>query len=141
MCKLSGINKSITILNPDCEIDDDSGTIFNGFDPDNGFRYYFNGTIYGYENSTAQAYAEKYGYNFESIAEIENPETLLGDANCDGEISVADATLVLQYCGNRDKYKLSEQGLINSDVDGTAGISAVDALRIQQYDAGVIDKF
>ncbi|MDE6783978.1 MAG: dockerin type I repeat-containing protein, partial [Ruminococcus sp.] len=76
-------------------------------------------------------------YNFESIGEIEVTETLSCDANCDGEISVADATLILQYCGNKDKYKLSEQGLINADVDGTAGISAVDALVIQQVDAGI----
>ncbi|MDE6783904.1 MAG: leucine-rich repeat protein, partial [Ruminococcus sp.] len=133
--------ESITILNPDCEIDDDSGTIFNGFDPDNGFRCYFNGTIYGYENSTAQAYAEKYVYNFEAMHESDIPETLSGDANCDGEVSVADATLILQYCGNKDKYKLSERGIINAAVDGTVGISAVDALKIQQYDAGIIDKF
>ncbi|MDE5763682.1 MAG: leucine-rich repeat protein [Ruminococcus sp.] len=131
--------KEITILNPDCEIYDSIDTVCNGFDDDrNG---YFNGTICGYENSTAQAYAEKYGYNFEAIKENEKPETLLGDANCDGEISVADATLILQYCGNKDKYNLTEQGKINADIDGTAGISAVDALMIQQYDAGIINKF
>ncbi|MDE6775324.1 MAG: dockerin type I repeat-containing protein [Ruminococcus sp.] len=65
--------------------------------------------------------------------------TLSGDANCDGKLSVADATLVLQYCGNKDKYTISEQGLLNADVDGTAGISAVDALIIQQVDAGIYD--
>ncbi|MDE6774750.1 MAG: lysophospholipase, partial [Ruminococcus sp.] len=70
----------------------------------------------------------------------ESTRTLYGDANCDGEISVADATLILQYCGNKDKYTLQEQGLINADVDGTAGISAVDALTIQRYDAKQIDK-
>ena len=55
---------SIVTENPDCEIYDSSRTINNGYidgDPN------FNGTIYGYEDSTAQAYAEKYGYTFESL--------------------------------------------------------------------------
>ncbi len=56
--------ESITILNPDCQIHSDKSTIKNGFDS-NG--EYFNGTIYGYTNSTAQEYAERYGYNFEPI--------------------------------------------------------------------------
>ncbi|MDE6785103.1 MAG: Ig-like domain-containing protein [Ruminococcus sp.] len=64
---------------------------------------------------------------------------LKGDANCDGEVSVADATLVLQYCGNKDKYTLSDTGMLNADVDGEAGISAKDALIIQMFDAGVIN--
>jgi len=49
---------SITIKNSDCEIDGSS----LGLDINN-----FNGVIYGYENSTTQAYAEKYGYKFESL--------------------------------------------------------------------------
>ena len=48
--------ESITILNPECEIYDSSFTLFQ-----------FTGTIYGYENSTAQEYAEKYDYNFSVI--------------------------------------------------------------------------
>ncbi|MDE6784994.1 MAG: hypothetical protein K2J26_06465, partial [Ruminococcus sp.] len=80
------------------------------------------------------------------VVEPTNPETpdvsvtLAGDVNCDNEVSVADATLLLQYIGNGDKYKLSEQGKANADVDGESGISAVDALTIQMYDAGVVKK-
>lgn len=61
----------IKILNPECEIHDSEGTISNGYNGDYDYSntdYYFNGTIYGYENSTAQAYAEKYGYNFKAIS-------------------------------------------------------------------------
>lgn len=64
---------------------------------------------------------------------------LKGDANCDGEVSVADATLVLQYCGNKDKYKISDTGMLNADVDGEAGISPKDALIIQMFDAGAVN--
>lgn len=60
----------IAILNPHCYIYDDSSTISNEYD------YYtekgiFNGIIYGYNNSTAQAYAEEYGYRFESLGDYE----------------------------------------------------------------------
>ena len=63
---------------------------------------------------------------------------MLGDSNCDGEVSIADATLILQYIGNKDKYVLSPVGMINADVTGNGdGISPLDALFIQRVDAGV----
>lgn len=62
-----------------------------------------------------------------------------GDANCDGSVDIADATLILQYIGNSDKYKLTEQGMKNADVyEAGGGITAMDSLAIQKYDAGVI---
>ena len=64
--------------------------------------------------------------------------TLVGDANCDGKTSVADAVAILQSIGNRDKYALSEQGMINADVDGNAGVTGMDALVLQQVDSGMI---
>ena len=59
----------MTIKNPECEIADFAGTISNYTD-ENYKNDYFNGTIYGYENSTAQAYAENYGYAFELIGNV-----------------------------------------------------------------------
>ncbi|MDE6775564.1 MAG: glycoside hydrolase family 9 protein, partial [Ruminococcus sp.] len=73
-----------------------------------------------------------------NTTEKPSDKSMAGDSNCDGEVTIADATLILQYCGNKDKYHLSEQGLINADVDGTAGISAVDALTMIKYDSGII---
>ncbi len=72
-----------------------------------------------------------------------DPETenLLGDANLDGKVTVADAVAILQSIGNRDKYELKPQGKINADVDGVEGVTANDALTIQKLDAKVIDKF
>ncbi|MDE5764867.1 MAG: DUF4832 domain-containing protein [Ruminococcus sp.] len=121
------------------------------------YEWYCNGEILKDFNS-AEIYLENltdkdsgdYTVRIKSVSGVEKTVTafrlevignrqdnLYGDANCDGEVSVADATLILQYCGNKDKYSLEEQGKINADVDGTAGISAVDALVIQQVDAGV----
>ncbi len=48
---------SVTILNPNCEIYDSEYTIYSG------------ATIYGYPGSTAQLYAEKYGYELVSMEE------------------------------------------------------------------------
>jgi hypothetical protein len=69
----------------------------------------------------------------------DKPEvTLKGDANVDGKVTVADAVAILQSIGNKDKYALKPQGKINGDVDGVAGITGSDALRIQMLDAGKI---
>ena len=68
----------------------------------------------------------------------EEPSVLWGDANCDGKVEIADATLILQYLTNKDEYKLTAQGMRNSDVIGNSdGVTAQDALVIQQLDAGI----
>ena len=115
---------SVTIKNPDCEIFDDKSTF-----PDTT-------TIYGYPNSTAQAYAEKYNYNFVALDD-ESAEIKYGDANGDGDVTIADAVLILQSIANPDKYKLTEKGRINADVVGNGdGVTANDALTIQMVEAG-----
>lgn len=60
-----------------------------------------------------------------------------GDANGDYRVTTADAVAILQHLGNRDKYRLAEENMENADVDGVAGITANDALIIQQLKAGV----
>ncbi len=68
------------------------------------------------------------------------PAPVRGDANCDGVVTVADAVAILQYLANSSKYPLSEQGKKNADVDDEEGLSAMDALVIQKYDAGSVEK-
>ncbi|MBR3969974.1 MAG: glycoside hydrolase family 9 protein [Ruminococcus sp.] len=70
--------------------------------------------------------------------------TLWGDANCDGKVTIADATAILQSLGNSDEFSLTEQGAINADViDNGGGLSAADAVAIQAVDAAIYgaDKF
>ncbi len=74
----------------------------------------------------------------ETTAPAEVEVSLSGDANCDGKVSLADATAILQSLANPDKYGLSAQGKANGDVDDTKGISASDALKIKQLYAGLI---
>ncbi len=126
----------ITIENPDCEIFDSRYTIYNIKD-DNG-KAFFNGTIYGYDNSTAQAYAEKYSRRFVSLGAAPKGNIIYGDANCDGKVTIADSTAILQHLGNEDKYGLSAQGKENADVDGRAGVTTEDALTIQMIDAKLL---
>ncbi len=67
--------------------------------------------------------------------------SLIGDANVDGKVSVADAVAILQAVANKDKYSLKPQGAINADCyDPGDGVTANDALAIQKLDAGSIDK-
>ncbi len=63
-----------------------------------------------------------------------------GDANCNGEVTLNDAVAILQYVALPAKYPLSELGMIQADVDGKVGISGMDALSIQKYDAKLIKK-
>ena len=122
--------ESVTILNPNCKID-------HGF-----FSYGLNfilagecPTIRGYSGSTAEEFAKNYEYlRFEAI------DSTYGDVNIDGKVSVADAVAILQYLGNKDKYSLSENAKKNADCfDVGDGITAKDALAIQQLDAKAID--
>ena len=65
---------------------------------------------------------------------------LWGDANCNGEVTLNDAVAILQYVALPAKYPLSELGMVQADVDGKTGISGMDALSIQKYDAKLITK-
>lgn len=63
---------------------------------------------------------------------------LAGDANTDGNVNIADATAIVQYIANSDKYALSDEGLANADVDGLKGITGMDAYAIQQLEVGIV---
>ena len=60
-----------------------------------------------------------------------------GDANADGKVDVADVVAVAAYVGSAENNKLTDEGLKNADVQGIGdGVTANDALAIQQYLAG-----
>lgn len=74
--------------------------------------------------------------------------TMKGDANCDDEVNMADAVLVMQALSNPDdygfaigrRYGITKQGILNADVYGDGdGITIVDAQMIQSYKLGIID--
>ncbi len=68
-------------------------------------------------------------------------DVVYGDANCDGEVSMADAAAIYQALGNPDKYSLSAQGAANADCcDPGNGVTAADAIAIQKLTASIITK-
>ncbi len=76
---------------------------------------------------------------------IKMAPTLLGDANLDKQVNIADAVLVMQVATNPDKYgqgktdvSIKPQGEVNADVDGKKGLSNADALLIQKFKLGLI---
>ena len=71
-----------------------------------------------------------------------NDSVVWGDSNCDGQVDMADAVLIMQSLANPNKYgvggtdekAITEQGKANADVDtSTKGITSNDALQIQLY--------
>ncbi|MCM1227901.1 MAG: leucine-rich repeat protein [Clostridium sp.] len=101
--------ESITIENPECKIYDAANTICNGYNYD----YYFNGVIRGYENSTAQEYAEKYGYKFEAIG--------------DGHWSILDLVELQKYI-IKAGMSVSKRYDLNSD----EAINVIDAVLLRR---------
>lgn len=79
-----------------------------------------------------------------------NEDIVWGDSNCDGEVNMADAVLIMQSISNPDKYgingtakgHITAQGQSNGDVaENGNGITSKDALEIQKYKLGIIKDF
>lgn len=93
--------------------------------------------LYGSEGSEAQRYAEETGIRFEAVGK---EKIAYGDSNCDGSVNLADAVIIMQYLANPVKYGITDQGLINADVNTAGdGVTSGDAFTIQQYVLGIID--
>ncbi|MGN0613106.1 MAG: leucine-rich repeat protein [Porcipelethomonas sp.] len=115
--------RSITIMNPECEIYDDSATISSV----NNYNNYFNSTIYGYNGSTAQAYAEKYRREFVSLDG--EPDTTQGDANGDDIVNVRDAAFIASKLAQGKSGELPD----SADFNGDGNINVRDAAAIAKY--------
>ncbi len=62
-----------------------------------------------------------------------------GDANEDGDVSVADPTFIMQVIAGKSGAKFTDLGNINADVsDNGDGVTSADALVIQKFLAGTI---
>ena len=114
---------AIIIENPACSFMGDY-TIYNFKDQNE--NYVFNGTIYGYENSTAQTYAEKYNRNFVSLGEY--TETLIGDISGNGEIDLYDAIEIAKAIMGMRTFTEEEKLIADFNKDGT--VDLYDAIEI-----------
>jgi len=105
---------SIIIKNPNCEISNGKNTIWE------------TATIYGYENSTAQAYAETYDRKF--VLLIEYTETILGDISGNGEIDLYDAIEIAKAIMGLRTFTAEEMIIADFNKDGT--VDLYDAIEI-----------
>ncbi len=136
--------EKITILNPNCQIYDRQDTICNVYAehelPPDGciveieILAEFSGTIRGYENSTSQAYAEKYGYSFENISE--SAELLPGDADGSGKADILDVIIINKAI--LGKEELTDEQLKAIDFNGDGKPDAEDALTLMKKIVGLI---
>jgi len=99
---------SVAIKNPNCEIYDDSDTISD------------TATIYGYENSTAQAYAEKYNRKFVSLGKA--PVYEKGNILKNAFIGVADVIYLQKYLHGKQKLTQEEAQLADMNDDGVVNV-------------------
>ena len=61
-------------------------------------------------------------------------DKVYGDANCNGEVKMNDAVLIMQSMSNPDRYTLEGQAEKNADCYGkNDGITPNDALAVQKY--------
>ncbi|MBP0967275.1 MAG: pilus assembly protein N-terminal domain-containing protein, partial [Oscillospiraceae bacterium] len=61
------------------------------------------------------------------------PDTVRGDANCDGFCDVADAVLIARFAAEDREATMTDQGRKNADVTHDNNVDSQDAARILQY--------
>ena len=82
-------------------------------------------TIYGYEGSTAEAYAEKYDRDFTAFP----PEYIRGDVNGDGKVDSDDAIYLLRHTMLSAQYPINQNG----DMNGDGKVDSDDAIYLLRH--------
>ena len=101
--------------------------------PDNSFDIY-SGSLGYYDRDFYKISMKDYKPSFSP------PKSdLTGDANCDGNVDMSDAVLIMQSLANPSKYKLTDQGSKNADCYNVGdGVTNADALAIQKFKLSLI---
>ncbi len=123
---------TIILDNPKTQIYDSESTITNGYDEYGNI--YYDGKIYGYENSTAQAYAKKYDRKFVSLGEY--VETILGDVDGDRAVNSSDSSMVLAAYAKTatgGENPLTWKQIKAADVNRDGAVDSSDASSILAY--------
>ncbi len=120
---------------------------------DNGQDNFISGDNFNDPDKVKEMYQSDYCITLDKLPNnLYSSEEILpkwGDANCNGEVRLNDAVLVMQAIGNPDVYgingtdksHITEKGIKNGDVSGNGdGLTNMDALAIQKYLIGLIDK-
>lgn len=109
-----------------------NNTICDKYDEVNE-EYIYTGIIYGHENSTAQAYAEKCNIKFVVIGTEYNG--VKGDANGDGKLRASDAAFIAKTLAEASVKgeKVTAENYPNADFNGDGKVTAADAAAIAKY--------
>ena len=95
---------------------------------------------FGAEISSELLCSASNGYSLSADLLSVERSYLFGDANCDGNMNMADAVMIMQSIAAPDKYKMIPQGEFNADVANTGdGITNQDANAIQRKLLGLTD--
>lgn len=109
--------KCFKVLNPACEIPRMSLEFGVGINP-SGTADVPIGTVFGYEKSTAEKFAQQRGYDFTPL------KSEPGDINLDGIYNIADAVVMQKYLtGERSGSTVSGK---TADMNGDGAVNAVD---------------
>lgn len=77
-----------------------------------------------------------------SPSSITLDEILMGDVDMNGVVNNDDATAIMRYMGNPDRYPLTDRQILAGDVyEPGSGLTGQDALTIQKYVIGQIEHF
>ena len=74
-----------------------------------------------------------------SLATEINGSRIMGDVDGDGEVTIADATMIMKYIVSVETLNASQERV--ADVDGDGIVTIKDATNIQKYIVGMIDEF
>lgn len=96
-------------------------------------------TIYGYNNTEAQRYANDNGIKYVSLGDVSADELIVGDADGDGRVTIIDATFIQRYLAQLEIIDEDRLTCVDTDKDGL--ISVMDATQIQRFLAQVIPSF
>lgn len=99
----------------------------------NAFDHSDDLVLYCYRNTYAQQYARDNGIKYVVL------DPAKGDANCDGNFNISDATAVQKY--KAGLINLPEPGLGSADVNGDNQVTVRDATLIQMRIANIINEF
>ena len=86
-------------------------------------------TIYGYEGTIAETYANENGFTFIPLDDSQN---ITGDADGDGEVTSVDVTYIQRACAFLNTG-IDEETLMFADVDKNGLLEIIDATYIQRW--------
>ena len=128
---------------------DDYDTFYNGFE--HGLGMELGHLVYYFPDNSFDIYLGSFMFDDRDFYKISMKDykpsfsppkpDLTGDANCDGNVDMSDAVLIMQSLANPSKYKLTDQGSKNADCYNVGdGVTNADALAIQKYKLSLINE-